>query len=688
MHVGILGGTGPAGRGLAVRLAEPGCAVTIGFARRRAGGRRGGGGRRRAGPTCTCRIGRVGQRRGGRRPSVVVVATPWDSAIATVRPLREPLAGKVVDLHGQRAGQGGPRDAGPDPAAGLGGRGGPGRPARVAWWRRPSTTCRPRKWRTSNRGWKPTCWSVRTTPRRPPSTVAPRRADGGTAAARRRQPQPGGGHRGLHRGLHHARTSATRCTRRCGCGGDLSDAALRHGPAGGGALRARSPRHHVLVRHHAVRRRPPRPCRRLPRTSTCCSAASRTPGTRRGACATSPTSTTTSCARPASSVCTTSTWPPRRWPVSTPRWGCSNLLPGLLRAAGDVGHLRDPVADRRGPRRRSRLRVRAVRSTSAWPASPRSAAISGFGRARMLDLAAEHGGHPDDPNKRDPLDFVLWQPSLPDEPAWESRWGPGRPGWHIECSALALRELGRDHRHPRRRARPRLPAPRVRDGPVRVGDGQAVRAPLVPRRAGRPRRHEDVEVAGQPGLRRRPVQGVGPGRGAAGPAGAPLPRGLGLAHRRGHARGGGTARAVASARPTATASAAPGRGPCRARRRPRHAGAPCAALDEAAAAGRPVADGARLLGIESVADRLPAGGTRGRSSTLGAPQACVRTRSDAVRPSKERVHDGRRHLGSASRRLDTGAGRGHDGRRARPVHRLPAGQGGRRRHRRRRARST
>ena len=60
----------------------------------------------------------------------------------------------------------------------------------------------------------------------------------------------------------------------------------------------------------------------------------------------------------------------------------------------------------------------------------------------MLELAAEQGGHPEDPNKRDPLDFVLWQPSLPDEPAWESRWGPGRPGWHIECSALALRELG------------------------------------------------------------------------------------------------------------------------------------------------------------------------------------------------------------------------------------------------------
>jgi L-cysteine:1D-myo-inositol 2-amino-2-deoxy-alpha-D-glucopyranoside ligase len=60
----------------------------------------------------------------------------------------------------------------------------------------------------------------------------------------------------------------------------------------------------------------------------------------------------------------------------------------------------------------------------------------------MLRLAAERGGNPDDPNKRDPLDFVLWQPSAEGEPSWESLWGPGRPGWHIECSALALRELG------------------------------------------------------------------------------------------------------------------------------------------------------------------------------------------------------------------------------------------------------
>ena len=68
--------------------------------------------------------------------------------------------------------------------------------------------------------------------------------------------------------------------------------------------------------------------------------------------------------------------------------------------------------------------------------------LSHLSREEMLELAGHRGGNPDDPHKRDPLDFVLWQPSAPDEPSWESRWGRGRPGWHIECSALALRELG------------------------------------------------------------------------------------------------------------------------------------------------------------------------------------------------------------------------------------------------------
>jgi L-cysteine:1D-myo-inositol 2-amino-2-deoxy-alpha-D-glucopyranoside ligase len=73
---------------------------------------------------------------------------------------------------------------------------------------------------------------------------------------------------------------------------------------------------------------------------------------------------------------------------------------------------------------------------------PEFGSVSGYSRDEMLEYARERGGNVDDPNKRDPLDFVLWQPSLEDEPAWDSLWGPGRPGWHIECSALALRELG------------------------------------------------------------------------------------------------------------------------------------------------------------------------------------------------------------------------------------------------------
>jgi len=47
-----------------------------------------------------------------------------------------------------------------------------------------------------------------------------------------------------------------------------------------------------------------------------------------------------------------------------------------------------------------------------------------------------------DERKRNPMDFVLWKASKPGEPAWESPWGPGRPGWHIECSAMNLRHLG------------------------------------------------------------------------------------------------------------------------------------------------------------------------------------------------------------------------------------------------------
>jgi L-cysteine:1D-myo-inositol 2-amino-2-deoxy-alpha-D-glucopyranoside ligase len=68
--------------------------------------------------------------------------------------------------------------------------------------------------------------------------------------------------------------------------------------------------------------------------------------------------------------------------------------------------------------------------------------LSHYSRDYMLRLAAARGGRPDDPHRRDALDFVLWQPSLPDEPAWRAPFGVGRPGWHIECSVMAIADLG------------------------------------------------------------------------------------------------------------------------------------------------------------------------------------------------------------------------------------------------------
>jgi L-cysteine:1D-myo-inositol 2-amino-2-deoxy-alpha-D-glucopyranoside ligase len=69
-------------------------------------------------------------------------------------------------------------------------------------------------------------------------------------------------------------------------------------------------------------------------------------------------------------------------------------------------------------------------------------ALSRFDRDRMLAEFAEKGGDPDAAGKRDALDFLLWHPSGDGEPAWESPWGPGRPGWHIECSVMVMEHLG------------------------------------------------------------------------------------------------------------------------------------------------------------------------------------------------------------------------------------------------------
>lgn len=68
--------------------------------------------------------------------------------------------------------------------------------------------------------------------------------------------------------------------------------------------------------------------------------------------------------------------------------------------------------------------------------------LSHIPRSEMLAVANQRGNTPDDPNKKDPLDFVLWQAAAPGEPTWPSPWGPGRPGWHIECTAMATKHLG------------------------------------------------------------------------------------------------------------------------------------------------------------------------------------------------------------------------------------------------------
>jgi L-cysteine:1D-myo-inositol 2-amino-2-deoxy-alpha-D-glucopyranoside ligase len=78
-------------------------------------------------------------------------------------------------------------------------------------------------------------------------------------------------------------------------------------------------------------------------------------------------------------------------------------------------------------------------NVDAWPEYGQ---LSHIPRQDMLTVANERGNRPDDPHKRQPLDFVLWQAQAPGEPAWESPWGLGRPGWHIECSTMSTRLLG------------------------------------------------------------------------------------------------------------------------------------------------------------------------------------------------------------------------------------------------------
>jgi L-cysteine:1D-myo-inositol 2-amino-2-deoxy-alpha-D-glucopyranoside ligase len=67
---------------------------------------------------------------------------------------------------------------------------------------------------------------------------------------------------------------------------------------------------------------------------------------------------------------------------------------------------------------------------------------SGLSVTEMTELSAERGGDPDRPGKKDPLDPLVWRAERPGEPAWDSRFGAGRPGWHVECAAIATEYLG------------------------------------------------------------------------------------------------------------------------------------------------------------------------------------------------------------------------------------------------------
>jgi L-cysteine:1D-myo-inositol 2-amino-2-deoxy-alpha-D-glucopyranoside ligase len=73
---------------------------------------------------------------------------------------------------------------------------------------------------------------------------------------------------------------------------------------------------------------------------------------------------------------------------------------------------------------------------------PAFGSIGGYDDPTMVALSAERGGDPDRPGKRDPLDSLLWRAARPGEPSWEAPFGPGRPGWHTECAAIALDRLG------------------------------------------------------------------------------------------------------------------------------------------------------------------------------------------------------------------------------------------------------
>ena len=219
----------------------------------------------------------------------------------------------------------------------------------------------------------------------------------------------------------------------------------------------------------AASRRTTPPTSATPRSTsptTCCSAACATSATRPAACATSPTSTTRSSARPASSACTTSTWPPPRSPASTTTWRPSACSRVVERAPGHLGHRRHPRLHRHGarpgprlPGRRRRLLRRRRRSTDFGAVSATTTAT------RCSAFAAERGGNVDDPQQARPARLRALAAVARRRAVLGVAVGPGPPGLAHRVLGAGPARARHHHRPARRRRRPDLPAPRVRGAP-------------------------------------------------------------------------------------------------------------------------------------------------------------------------------------------------------------------------------
>ncbi len=192
--------------------------------------------------------------------------------------------------------------------------------------------------------------------------------------------------------------------------------------------------------------------------------------------------------------------------------------------------------------------------------------------AEAVEIFAERGGDPDRAGKKDPLDCLVWRLERAGEPSWGSPFGPGRPGWHIECTAIALNYLGPEFDVQGGGSDLIFPHHEMCAAEGRVATGQEFAKAYV---------HSGMvgldgeKMSKSKGNLESGLPAPGPGRrpdgDPAGPALPALPRGLVLDRRpahRGHRATGAVARGRAPRR-RHRLGRDPGRGPRRAPQRPR-----------------------------------------------------------------------------------------------------------------------